>query len=221
MATSPLFGKPEAAAERELVQTGFWLHTPPAWRKQGLPGEVAAWLDACAEPPVVLSFSSQPVRDPGSLLDIHLEAARLTGRCLVVQGGWAAWDSPAFAAACAEGQAFRLPAGPQDELFRRAGVVVHHGGIGTTARAMLAGIPQLVEPHGNDQFYNARQVVALGAGAAVNPHRLSASGLAEVLRREVLTKEKSARAGALADLLAAEPGVSLGVRHLEGWLETE
>lgn len=219
LATSPLFGVPAPEPGREIIQTGFWMFTPRDWRERGLSREMLDWLDSCDEPPMVLSFSSQPVRDPGALLDIHLNAARLLGRRLVVQGGWAEWNSPEFSRACAEGSAMRLPAGPQDELFRRAGAVIHHGGIGTTARAILAGTPQLVEPHGNDQFYNARQVIALGAGAAVNPHRLNADGLASVLRREGLTGQKKATVRQLAEKLASEPGVENAVRRLERWLE--
>jgi UDP:flavonoid glycosyltransferase YjiC (YdhE family) len=219
LATSPLFGTPSMGPGREIVQTGFWLHTPPGWRKQDLAPEMVSWLDGGDEPPMVLSFSSQPVRDASGFLDLHLKAARLLGRRLVVQGGWAEWESPEFARARVEGWAMRLPAGPQDALFQRAGVVIHHGGIGTTARAMLAAAPQLVEPHGNDQFYNARQVMALGAGAAVNPHRLTAEGLASVLRREVFTQQRKTTVQNLAEVLASEPGVADAIRQLERWLE--
>lgn len=218
LATSPLFGTPEQEPGREIVQTGFWLHTPPGWRNQDLKLDAKNWLDGCEEPPMVLSFSSQPLRDAAGFLDLHLAAARLLGKRLVVQGGWAEWESQEFARARAEGWAIRLPAGPQESLFQRAGVVIHHGGVGTTARALLAAAPQLVEPHGNDQFYNARQVMALGAGAAVNPHRLTAEGLASVLQREVFTEKRKTTAHRLAEAMASEPGVRHAVRQLERWL---
>jgi rhamnosyltransferase subunit B len=63
------------------------------------------------------------------------------------------------------------------ELLPRAAGLVHHGGIGTTAEAMRAGVPQLVTPFAWDQFDNAARVKALGVGMAVpaaglNIHRL-------------------------------------------------
>lgn len=46
---------------------------------------------------------------------------------------------------------------PFETLLRRAAAIVHHGGIGTTLHALTAGIPQLIPPMFDDQFYNARR----------------------------------------------------------------
>jgi len=51
-----------------------------------------------------------------------------------------------------------------DLLLPRAGALVHHGGIGTTAQAIQAGIPQLILPGRLDQFDNAQHVSRLGCG---------------------------------------------------------
>lgn len=45
--------------------------------------------------------------------------------------------------------------------------VVHHGGIGTTAQSLKAGIPQIIVPWGVDQFDNAKHLVRLGVGLEV------------------------------------------------------
>jgi rhamnosyltransferase subunit B len=52
-------------------------------------------------------------------------------------------------------------------LLRRAAAIVHHGGIGTTAQAIRAGIPQAILPGRLDQFDNAQHVERLGCGLAV------------------------------------------------------
>jgi vancomycin aglycone glucosyltransferase len=44
--------------------------------------------------------------------------------------------------------------------------VVHHGGVGTTTTAALAGTPQVVVPQLVDQPYWAARVAALGIGVA-------------------------------------------------------
>jgi rhamnosyltransferase subunit B len=54
---------------------------------------------------------------------------------------------------------------PFDALLPRLALLVHHGGIGTTAEALRAGIPQLVLPFAFDQFDNGARVERLGAGA--------------------------------------------------------
>jgi UDP:flavonoid glycosyltransferase YjiC (YdhE family) len=201
-----------------IVQTGFWLHTPPSWRNEPLQDGVHEWLDSQPFKPFVLSFSSQPVKNPAEVLDCHLDAARSLGRGLIVQGGWADWRSEKFLAASTSGHALRLPAGPQEALFQRAAAIIHHGGIGTTARALAAGAPQLIEPYGNDQFYNARQLQALGAGVVVNPHALSAGGLAQVIEKQLLRESVQAAATECAKALADESGVLEGALCVERWI---
>ncbi len=49
-------------------------------------------------------------------------------------------------------------------LFPRLDLVVHHGGAGTTAQALRAGVPQLIVPHIVDQFFHGRRIAELGLG---------------------------------------------------------
>ena len=66
---------------------------------------------------------------------------------------------------------------PFDHLLPQVAALVHHGGIGTTAAALAAGIPQLIAPFAFDQFDNAARVVRLGvgrSGATLHPKRWAA-----------------------------------------------
>jgi len=62
---------------------------------------------------------------------------------------------------------------PFDILFPKCRAVVHHGGIGTTAKAIAAGIPQLVVPRAHDQPDNAARIARLDLGLALPYPRLS------------------------------------------------
>jgi rhamnosyltransferase subunit B len=66
---------------------------------------------------------------------------------------------------------------PFSWLFPRSVGVVHHGGIGTAARALEAGLPQLIVPRGFDQFDNAHRVTRIGAGAWLDRKKLSGNSL--------------------------------------------
>jgi UDP:flavonoid glycosyltransferase YjiC (YdhE family) len=55
-------------------------------------------------------------------------------------------------------------------LAPRGAALVHHGGIGTAAQALRAGIPQLVTPVFFDQPDNARRIAALGVGRLVQDY---------------------------------------------------
>lgn len=72
----------------------------------------------------------------------------------------------------------RLPEGvrhfhyvPFSAILPRAAAFVHHGGIGTTAQALAAGVPQLVVPLAHDQPDNALRVKRLGVGDFLLPKR--------------------------------------------------
>jgi rhamnosyltransferase subunit B len=58
----------------------------------------------------------------------------------------------------------RIPYAPFSQLLPHCAALVHHGGIGSCAQALAAGIPQIIQPCAHDQFENARCVAALGAG---------------------------------------------------------
>lgn len=62
---------------------------------------------------------------------------------------------------------------PFSSVFPRSAALVHHGGIGTTAQAIAAGIPQLVVPYSHDQPDNAVRVRRLGIGDFILPARFT------------------------------------------------
>ena len=71
---------------------------------------------------------------------------------------------------------------PFGRLFSRAAAVVHHGGIGTTAQCLAAGVPQLIMPLAHDQPDNALRVKKMGGGDYLYPRKFRAAAVAERLR---------------------------------------
>ena len=72
---------------------------------------------------------------------------------------------------------------PFSTLLPRCAALVHHGGVGTSAQGMAAGVPQLVMPLSHDQPDNAGRMKRLGVADALGPRRYRASAVAERLRR--------------------------------------
>ncbi len=223
LAASARFCQPSGEADR--FPTGFWFYDPVPDVSDVHAGGAATsaystdWRTFVLRhpAPLVLSFSSQPLVDAQAVLAVHAGAAHRLGKGLVVQRGWADFQ-PAMlapelsAAVCFTGFI------AQDELFAQASAVLHHGGIGTVARALRQGCPMVVEPHGNDQFYNAQRVVALGVGAAVHPHKISVEGLARTLAEQVLTEHCRHQASAWRDHLQAEDGTACAADLIDIWL---
>jgi rhamnosyltransferase subunit B len=77
--------------------------------------------------------------------------------------------------------------------FAKAQAVIHHGGIGTTAQAIKAGIPQLIRPLKYDQPDNADRIYRLGLGTYVMPEKFTAESVMPILRN-MLQKSKQSKA---------------------------
>jgi rhamnosyltransferase subunit B len=71
---------------------------------------------------------------------------------------------------------------PFSEVLPRAALLVYHGGIGTLAQTIRAGIPHLVVPSGHDQFDNAWRIEQLGLGLSIPQARYRFDRAANAIR---------------------------------------
>ncbi len=76
---------------------------------------------------------------------------------------------------------------PFSALLPECQAIVHHGGIGTTSQAFLAGVPQLVVPMGFDQFDNADRVQKVGCGHVCPMKKLTVRRMTRLLS-EILSQ---------------------------------
>lgn len=188
--------------------TGYWfLDEGDDWTPDG---ELAAFLDA-GEPPIYVGFGSMTTRDPRATARQVVEGLRRAGLRAVLATGWgalAAGDLP-------EG-VHAIEGAPHHRLFERVRAVVHHGGAGTTAAGLRAGLPTLVCPLIMDQPFWGRRVHALGCGPEPLPLKtLAAADLAARLRELVSTPAYRHRAEKIARQIAVENGVARAVEVVE------
>jgi rhamnosyltransferase subunit B len=71
---------------------------------------------------------------------------------------------------------------PFSEVLPRSELLIYHGGVGTLAQALRAGVKQLVVPHGYDQFDSGWRVERLGVGASIVERRYRRARVARTLR---------------------------------------
>jgi UDP:flavonoid glycosyltransferase YjiC (YdhE family) len=103
---------------------------------------------------------------------------------------------------------------PLDLLLRHAALIVHHGGVGTTSQAMLAGIPQIAVPMAHDQFDNAARLIRLGIGRAIPAAHFTASRLTRAVDELLTAPEVVDRCRSCAERLTPRNGLSLSVSAL-------
>jgi len=72
-------------------------------------------------------------------------------------------------------------------------MIVHHGGMGTIAQALRAGIPQIVRPVVFDQPDNAKRLKALGIADYILPEDFTAQRLIEAIRQAEQNHLRSTR----------------------------
>ena len=182
--------------------TGYWF---PASAESEPDQVVADFVDG-GEPPVYVGFGSMADPEPAKLADIVREALRLTGLRAVVAKGWAKLPLEST------DQMLVVESVSHEWLFSRVSAAVHHGGAGTTAAALRAGLPSVVVPYFYDQPLWGHRIAQLGAGAPPLPRRgLTAQRLAAALRQVVDEPAMQARAAAIGRRIQAENGVGTAV----------
>ncbi len=105
---------------------------------------------------------------------------------------------------------------PFSQLLPHARAFVHHGGIGTLAQGLAAGVPQLVTAMSLDQPDNAERVAALGAGVGTTLEAFVAGAAEPHFRRVLDDPALRAAAGACAQRMRVRPAVDT----LVDWLES-
>jgi sterol 3beta-glucosyltransferase len=94
---------------------------------------------------------------------------------------------------------------PHHWLFDQASLIIHHGGFGTTAAGLRAGVPSLVIPHIIDQFYWGQRVYQLGVGPQpISRGQLTVPKLFQAISLAQFDVDMRARAYALGQIIRHE-----------------
>lgn len=165
--TMPDWPRPLLAGDFQLFESS---------RSGGFSVELSAFL-AAGDPPIVFTAGTAN-RHAVRFFKCALEASQRLGRRAVFLA-----QDRAQVPASLPATVLWQPYVPLSALLPHAAALVHHGGIGTTAEALRAGLPQVVTPFAWDQFDNGARVAALGVGAVLPARTLRPSALAQKLHR--------------------------------------
>jgi UDP:flavonoid glycosyltransferase YjiC (YdhE family) len=120
---------------------------------------------ANGEAPVIFTLGSAAVRVAPWLVEAAAAASKEGMFRAVILAGPAAAE---MAKRHVSANTIIVASAPYHELFPRGRVIVHSGGIGTTAQALRSGRPQVIVPFAFDQFDNAERVARLACGVELS-----------------------------------------------------
>jgi UDP:flavonoid glycosyltransferase YjiC (YdhE family) len=195
--------------DARIPHTGFLFLQP---KETSLDADLEAWLGE-GEPPIYVGFGSMMGKGPERMRRIIVEAITAVGKRAIVSRGWADLGRELPAGWRAIGET------PHPLLFPRMACVVHHGGSGTTASALRAGVPQVILPLILDQYHHARVLYERGlAPRPVPMEKITAAQLANAIREALRIPE--ARRLAVAERLQKSRGADAIVDRVEAAVAT-
>lgn len=190
--------------------TGFWfLDTARSFTPS--PG-LETFLQS-GPAPVVMAFGSLVDPAPAELQRCLLEALAATRQRGVLLAGWGAGEGELPATVhCADWV-------PLPWLLPKVRAIIHHGGAGTSAEALRAGVGSVTIPYSGEQRFWAGRLGQLGVGTRPIPRkRLNANTLTEALRALLEDSELPKRLAERSRQIRNEDGVTAAVRAFESWV---
>lgn len=191
-----------------ILTTGYWFLDEG---KDWLPDSALMAFLEKGDPPIYIGFGSMTTGDPARLAQIIVEGVRRSGIRAIIATGWGAMEKIEVPETI-----YIIKGAPHCVLFKYVTAVVHHGGAGTTAAGLRAGLPTLICPLTFDQPYWGRRVFSMGCGP--KPQLLKRLSTERFMKALIdLTQNESYRvhAGILAQTIAGENGIARAVDVIE------
>ena len=203
-------GLPQKDWPPNTLITGFCYYDSDAGNA-ALPANLEAFLNA-GPPPVVFTLGSAAVMAAGRFYEVSARAAiRLGIRAVLLIGSDKRNQlrQPLPDSICVAEYA------PYSALFSRAAMVVHQGGVGTTAQCLRAGKPMLIMPFSHDQPDNGRRMQRLKVASVIQRGNYTPIRVARKLKAMLAEPLYARRAEMVARRLEQEDGPKSACDALE------
>ncbi|RSL94307.1 hypothetical protein CEP52_012726 [Fusarium oligoseptatum] len=182
---------------------GFFFRDAPQYSP---PEDLVRFLEA-GPPPVYIGFGSIVLDNPEKIINIILEAVRVTNTRAIISRGWS------DLVGSESEDIYWIGDCPHEWLFQHVAAVIHHGGAGTTACGLRNGKPTTIVPFFGDQPFWGKMVANAGAGPNPIPHaELTVNNLSEAIVY-YLSHQASTAAASIAARMASEIAADILLSH--------
>jgi sterol 3beta-glucosyltransferase len=187
--------------------TGYWTL---AGKDQDPSPTLERFLDSGA-PPIYVGFGSMRGQNPEAIGEMVQQMVEATGQRAVVATG-----AGGIAMAGSNTDSVHVvDEAPHGWLFPRTAAIIHHGGAGTTAAALLAGRPQVICPFTGDQPFWSKRMRSIGVAPEPIPQRrITAERLIEAVQATRSDTTMPRRAAEVGELVRSEGGTHRAVELL-------
>ncbi|MCB2205019.1 glycosyltransferase [bacterium] len=196
--TAEPFEYPREHWPKNILPIGPGLWAPPA--------PAPDWLNALPSPRILVSVSTEK-QDDGAIIETALQALADEEGSLIVTT--AALDPAQFTAPHEYVHITRFLS--HAAIMNSIDLVVTHGGMGGTQRALAAGVPVCVIPCGRDQSETARRAEVSESGSMLPLRKLNVKNLRAAVRQALTRKAGAER---IARAFAEAGGARRAVREI-------
>ena len=178
--------------------------------------ELLRFLDE-GPPPIVFTLGSSAVFIAGDFFQESIAAVKRLGQRAVILIG----DMRNMPKEPLPKEIVAFDYAPYGQILPRASVIVHQGGVGTTAQALRAGRPMLVMPYNHDQPDNASRVARLGVGRTVSRKRYNGPRVVQELKELLENPTYAERAAKIGEIVRNENGTNKACDEIERMVNGE
>lgn len=206
--------KPQDWSDSAYV-TGYWfLEHSYEWQP---PVDLVDFIKS-GVPPIYVGFGSMSEQHPEAVTSLVLDALVQTKQRGILLSNWEGLHDVNL-----PDNVFPITkAIPHDWLFPLCRAVVHHGGAGTTAAALRAGVPSVVVPFGVDQPFWGQRVADLGVGTLpILQKELTLDKFVAAIQNAIDNEATIARARDLGKQIHSEDGVRRAVKIIQSYLQSQ
>jgi len=184
--------------------TGFWFLDPlDDWVP---PLTLTEFLQA-GPAPLYIGFGSMSNKKPEETANLVLKALKETNERAIVFSGWGGLTKTNL-----PDSVLMVDSTPHSWLFSRVKAVIHHGGAGTTAAGLNAGVPSIIVPFHGDQPFWGHLIEKLGVGPKPIPRKkLTAERLAQAIQKIAVNQKMRDRAAELGSKIQGEDGIAQAI----------
>jgi sterol 3beta-glucosyltransferase len=196
--------------------TGFWFIDRADEYEDEAPDELLDFLGR-KQAPLCFGFSSMTMPNPEYLTYYIVEALKKTRQGGIILSGWG--NVGKIVNIKDSLRVFAMSDVPHDWLLPQVKAMVHHGGAGTTAAVLKAGIPSIVLPFFADQPVWGKKLAQLGVSPAPIPYKeVSEKTLAAAIEAVLGNEGMQFKAQELGEKIRGEDGVANAVEAFHRYL---